>query len=133
MKLFRGKRIDNGEWVEGSLISFDGGTSAIATSKSKIFFPAGKGIATIDGIWEVDPATVGQYIGKDDSEGNKAFKGDIFYDSDWEDVFVIDWSEEQLAWFANYITGTTEYLYDVWNLTLQKIGNEIDNPELLEV
>lgn len=57
--LFRGKRLDNGEWVEGSLWL----NGARARIRADLGFPAGAS-------WcEVDPTSVGQFIGVLDKRG----------------------------------------------------------------
>ena len=53
--LFRGKRIDNGEWVYGDLRSYLGG--------GHTFIQKGFNMK------EVIPETVGQYTGQDDVDG----------------------------------------------------------------
>lgn len=69
--LFRGKRIDNAEWVYGSLVSLDDKGKAILKSKSAVYMPNGKNTISSTDCYEVDPETVGQYTGFKDKNGNK--------------------------------------------------------------
>ena len=141
--LFRGKRIDNGEWIEGSLIN--DGRCFIAIHPSLAFGPTSKGEINGETLWgfypffEVDPSTVGQYIGLTDKNGKKIFEGDIIHRVSFigmgyreergevvyrAPVFLADCKHNRVLHFSQYPTenGDTEV-----------IGNIHDNPELLEV
>lgn len=71
--LFRGKRLDNGEWVDGCLAAYD----LICQN-----YPEDTSNATGDyygqtpyvGFVEVDPETVGQFTGLTDKNGKRIFR-----------------------------------------------------------
>lgn len=115
--LYRGKRTDNSEWVYGDLIHTLGGNPLICT-KHVFGAPAE--------VFEVDYATVGQYIGGKDKDGNKIFEGDIlkFYR---KTAYVIFRLEEFCA-IDNDNTG-----YCIVQNASEVIGNIHDNPELLNI
>ena len=67
--IFRGKRLDNGEWVYGSLLQVEYEDGSVVTA---IFDRKDSG-----GDAEVHPSTVGQYTGLNDKHGNRIFEGGI--------------------------------------------------------
>lgn len=140
--LFRGKRIDNGEWVYGYLIA-----PKFAPNKKYIGHLFAEDDHDID-VAEVDPKTIGQYSGLKDCKGNKIFEGDIlcFIDIDYiaetyygvvkfgiynlpvydanNQGFYVDWKDVQYRNDLGYWAKQSNCLI---------VGNIHDNPELMEV
>ena len=115
--LFRGKRLDNGEWIYGDVVQFPTHGIVRIVEQEPSYKDA-----------EVDLDTVGQYTGLTDKNGKKIFEGDIFTDGISNYVvtftngaFTIDYRPDFLAYFL--VSGFADG--DI-------IGNIHDNPELLE-
>ncbi len=139
---FRGKRIDNGEWVCGVPVvtSISGAYMVSAKAKSK----GGKsGIVVRDVVvqHEVDPATIGQYTGLKDKNGTEIYEGDIvtacWYDYEepsHDTTGIVEFTNGWMGyWIADYDKKEFSELngdgYYSW--TIHIIGNIHDNPELL--
>ena len=118
--LFRGKRYDNNEWVNGGLaIQGDESTySSIVEKDSWVNYP-------------VLNETVGQYTGLTDKSGKKIFEGDIVK-TDFGEAGKIVWRD--FMWQIDYVKSMT-LINRQSLLTAPKcevIGNIHDNLELLE-
>lgn len=75
--LFRGKRVDNGEWVYGYYIAVF--SHSIVDDRGVAF--------------EVNPKTIGQYTGLKDKNGKKIFGGDILK-SYYDKPGIVKWNNE---------------------------------------
>ncbi len=149
--LFRGKRVNNGEWVEG----YYSPVNIPITGNMGHFINVG-GYRAV----EIDPDTVGQFTGLTDKNGAKIFEGDILAcHNNPKDIYkvvlgefnVIDTEtfeivENVVGWHTEVIpTADPLSAVEPFNLPMPLnkfylersemvvIGNIYDNPELLEV
>lgn len=96
--LFKAKRTDTREWVEGYIyrqppyIQMDGISSWWIHVPP--VDPDDKG-----GVFNVDPETVVQYTGLTDKREIKAFENDKIYDPHENRIFTIKWDKELAAFF----------------------------------
>lgn len=137
--LFRGKRIDNGEWVEGYYFC---SRNPHRENIHKIH--------PLDSDWsyEISPSTVGQFTDLTDKNSKKIFEGDILAVEQISDSIehfespvkcpynvVVKW--DKCSWMWETIgTARKRYLHfpEAWLFRkCEVIGNIHDNPELLEV
>ena len=129
---FRGKRVDNGKWITGSLILNPAYEHPLI---------GGYYNETEDGhpisVWrehEVIPETVGQFTGLYDTDNREIYKGDVvFYeDHEWEVVFEYDrWDMKRGEKYVREDDLSDDPGLTVWELSW-KIGNIHDNPEPLQ-
>ena len=128
--VFRGKDLETGEWVYGSLFQSLEQYPAIAkpkpTADGKLFYC----------LTVVDADTVGQHTGLEDRNGKEIYEGDIALmdysafntGKDGQTYAVVRWIDYRAAfmWDAGL-----NYYADMRN-DVEICGNIHDNPELLE-
>ena len=131
---FRGKRIDNGEWIYGSLVQINCHDSRDYVVETQIVLSNGH-------VFLVDPETVGQFIGFKDKDEEDIYEGDIL--SDYNDDpdsehFLVEWGYFQDCCVSgmgfNLYDGSvfTPFFYsDTNTISAKIIGNKCENPELL--
>lgn len=135
--LFKAKRIDNGEWVEGCCTECSGKTFvgidiSIGIDIFEVFCtPLIRWI-------EVDPETLCQFTGLCDKNGNKIWENDIcdrkekypevvkMTNGDW----TLDYSYAIERDYGNSYCNLGFYVNE--RKCVEVIGNIFDNPELLQ-
>lgn len=121
--LFRGKRKDNGEWVEGFPVRiYDYGG---------LVWDMHPFNTNLEVTHSVIPNSIGQFTGLKDKNGKKIFEGDIVKQG--EHIMLVEWYEF-LASFALAFSVDGYYHEAISNshIYLEVIGNIHDNPELLK-
>ena len=142
--LYRAKRTDNGELVEGSLITGVffrlGHDIPYILCPDKADYDCFEDFTEENGIFEVYPYTICQCTGKTDIENNLIFEHDVvsFLDAtSTENGYSESWQVGEVLWDDETVSfQVTERLsaesYEVLE-DCKVLGNTIDNPELLEV
>lgn len=133
--LFRGKRIDTGEWIVGSLLvdkqqDIDTGEQIEITG----IYPS----EYKDFAKKIDPTTICQCTGLKDKNGKLIWENDIM-EAHLDDKFPEDVTRTRVVWDKNaWVTSEPgavdrECLDDFDTKHFYVVGNIFDNPELLEV
>ena len=141
--IFKGKKVDNGEWIEGYLFD-DGmlgekrmfiGKLVIAPYEGPI---RGKWTVIANGFDEVDPDTICEYTGLTDKNGNRIWENDIcdrkepypeivkMYSGDW----TLDYSYVFGKEFGSSYCNLGFYVNE--RNCVEVKGNIFDNPELVK-
>lgn len=134
--LYRGKRVDNGEWVEGHLITDE---------KDDLKYFIGYVLGTdedgsphdLDAV-QVDPSTICQCTGLKDKNGTLIWENDII-ENDKGNLYKAFWQDDhyQFSWVC--VKSEKLPIGAKWNFEcfrgyeMEVIGNIFDNPELFGV
>lgn len=128
--LFRGKRLDNDEWVHGYLVRHPSAVQIGDYSNPWYIHVPPRDPDDSGGVYNVSPATVGQYTGLPDKNGKKIFEGDILSIENPKPfnpaIELVKF--ERVKWIAGVME--LDEVIDGWPISI--IGNIYDTPELLE-
>ena len=131
--LFKAKRLDNGEWVTGSLITCEDGTCKIATS----YFNGDTNIAILICAYEVDRDTICQCTGLKDKNGKLIWENDIMV-AHLDEDYPEDETYIRIMWCGNGFCSIENGSKDIAPIDkfdrehFEVCGNIFNNPELLE-
>ena len=122
--LFRGARVCDGHFVNGSLVEVNGECDS---NESAPHIVISYGPDTFD-WFEVDPETVGQYTAIDDREGEKIFEGDIFKIGAENNIYTVRFDYGCFLAYEDDVQ--VGILAELSTMFIKKIGNIHDNKEL---
>ena len=142
--LFRGKRMDSGQWVEAaSILSANDGLvkEIYLSAKSGAVLhvdadgnPVAVSAAPHALFYRVDPDTLGRYTGLTDKNGRKIFEDDVcrFYGDEGYADYAVFWDGNNSGWVVRQIDlDALDVLDSYFAECCEVIGNIHDNPELL--
>ena len=131
--LFRGKRIDNGEWVHGTLFEISDAHNPF------IMFKNQHGVSE-----QVSRETVGQYTGLKDADGKRIFEGDVVvqytppirrWPERYGKRYCVEMDDGRRGWWPFACGDGCGCCEDdtIAPYECKVLGNIHDNPELMEV
>lgn len=118
--LFKAKRKDNGEWVEGDDLLHTRHADVVLLNDFE------------DQLFRCDGNTLCQYTGLADKNGKKIWENDIVEVAGEDGYFKCEWDEDT-ARFALNGDGLMVDFDNCYGYECEVVGNIFDNPELLEV
>lgn len=141
--IWRGKRVDNGELVQGFYSCVTDNYTPKNIYNITTFRTLDNGEVILTGTYEVAPSTLGECTGLHDKNSKLIFEGDICKDDNTGSVYVIIWDKYQ--WECKTIKSDYVLILDcafpLWQWdnckengyrTLEVIGNIHDNLDLLK-
>ena len=143
--LFRGKRLQGGNWVEGYFFKSDINKRERESEKATLIFtPDCDTFITVpecNNSFMVVSDTVGQYTGLKDKNGERIFEGDVCRFREWSNgemcwVGKVHWEHQQFM-ISGGPNKECETMFELClsrfiSENIEVIGNITDNPELLE-
>ena len=131
--LFRGKRLGESQWIEGSLKQ-TGGICEIHTFDNEAYAKEaenGWDIFDYTNDVTVDPETVCQFTGLTDKNGVKIWEGDIMGGGHLGFAAAVTFNDGMFQLVTSAHQGNSPLVQDRAS-RIKVIGNIFDNPELLQ-
>lgn len=139
--LYRAKRTDNGEWVEGNLVYSEDSvddyeTIIIPIINSNMFITGDSSVDLgFENWYRVDKSTICQCTGLNDKNGKPVFRGDIIKSDDA--IGVVKFGKYKNEFHFGYYVDWINHPYlrpelGFWSVKSNVVGNIFDNLELLE-
>ena len=133
--LYKAKRLDNGEWVQGVPFEIEGKQVILIKDNENLlrvhYLEENMWTAEIYAI-EVDASTICQCTGLKDKNGKLIWEHDIVLDSDERAFYEIIWNQEDMCWNVEDADGHKSEFEECYGSTIEVNGNRFDNSELLE-
>ena len=127
--LFRAKRVDNGERIEGNVLQCDDGDCYIATS----CFVGASDEPLMVAAYKVDPETLCLFTGLTDKNGKRIWENDIIKHEISDTLGTVKWyQEDYVGWCVDDVyVDQQQFTDEMWS-ECEVIGNIFDHSELLE-
>lgn len=132
--LFKAKRLDNGEWVEGYYRADPDLDMHFICGWD--YYSSENGLEREPFEYEIDPDTLCQYTGLHDKNGEKIWENDIVVEKYKGRIAVkyrIVFDLEEGSWMLETRSGARYGIGSINQKDFEVIGNIFDNADLLEV
>lgn len=132
--LFKAKRTDNGEWVQGYYVKGLGvftncEEAHIIFEPNTMFYSSGE----TDGWYKVDPSTICQCTGLKEKNGKLIWENDIVVCRDFtEEKYVIAWKQDEACFEYQQYGCSIMNFEQLSGCEVEVVGNIFDDKELLE-